>query len=69
MNLPAIELTLPYKTGAKNGPHLSVWFADHETAGHYSDEILSKRSGKYAPYAPLADPKNILEFSRKLSLD
>jgi len=60
VNVPGVELTLPYKLGAKNGPHLCVWFANEKAASFFWDEVLSHGNWEYAPFAPLVAPDKIL---------
>jgi hypothetical protein len=67
VKVPSLELTLPYKTGAMNGPHHNIWLADSAAAAEYSSIILSKRSGKYPPYAPLVDPEFILQHNKDMA--
>lgn len=61
VNVPGVELTLPYKLGAKNGPHIGVWFAHESAALSFWGEVLSHGNWEYAPFAPLVDPRRILD--------
>ena len=69
VKVPSVELTFPLSYGARNGFHINLWFSSMNVAAQYSENILSRRSGNYPPYAPLAEPKDILQINAQLIRD